>query len=140
FSRYDGLEVSLNKRLRNGLQFLAAYTFSHNYSNGATNTTATGGGVQGDQVNNRANYGRTDFNRDHRFVLSYLYQLPRPARFNAFVNNVLGGWAVSGITTIQSGRPLTLTGTNATNLFGITNDRAQLAPGCTYSNLATSGS
>ncbi|HXG92751.1 MAG TPA: carboxypeptidase regulatory-like domain-containing protein [Blastocatellia bacterium] len=140
FSRYDGLEVSLTKRLSSGLQLLAAYTFAHAYSNGATNTTAGGGSVPGDQVNNRANYGRSDFNREHRFVLSYIYFFPSPARFNAFVNTLLGGWAISGVTTIQSGRPLTLTGTNAANIFGITNDRAQLAPGCTHDDLTTRGS
>jgi hypothetical protein len=140
FSRYDGLEVSLTKRFRRGLQFLAAYTFSHAYSNGATNTLAGGGGVPGDQVNNRANYGRSDFNREHRFVFSYVYYLPRPTRFNSVVNTLLGGWAVSGVTTIQSGRPLTLTGTNATNIFGITGDRAQLAPGCSHDDLTTDGS
>jgi hypothetical protein len=139
FSRYDGLEVSVTKRLSSGLQFLAAYTFAHAYSNGATNTLAGGGGVPGDQVNNRANYGRSDFNREHRFVLSYVYFLPSPTRFNSVLNTLLGGWAVSGVTTIQSGRPLTLTGTNATNIFGITGDRAQLAPGCTHDDLTTSG-
>jgi hypothetical protein len=44
------------------------------------------------------------------------------------------------VTTIQSGRPLTLTATNALNVFGITTDRVQLASGCSYDDLATSGS
>jgi hypothetical protein len=43
------------------------------------------------------------------------------------------------VTTIQSGAPLTLTGTNGNNIFGITSDRAQLAAGCTYDDLTTSG-
>jgi hypothetical protein len=141
FSRYDGLEVSVTKRLSSRLQFLAAYTFAHAYSNGAANSSATGtGGVPGDQVNDRANYGRSDFNREHRFVFSYIYYLPSPTRFHAFVDNLLGGWALSGVTTIQSGRPLTLTGTNAQNIFGITGDRAQLAAGCSHEDLPTSGS
>lgn len=140
FSRYDALELSLTKRLSSGLQFLAAYTFSHGYSNGASNTLAGGGGVAGDQVNNRLNYGRTDFNREHRFVFSYVYHLPSPVRFNPVINKLLGGWALSGVTTIQSGRPLTLTGMNSLNVFGITGDRVQLAPGCSHENLANSGS
>lgn len=140
FSRYDGLEVSVTKRMGNGLQFLAAYTFAHAYSNGAANTAAAGGGVSGDQFNNRSNYGRSNFNREHRFVFSYVYHLPSPTRFNALLDNLLGGWAVSGITTIQSGLPLSLTGTNASNIFGITADRAQLASGCSHDDLATSGS
>jgi hypothetical protein len=140
FSRYDGLEVSVTKRVSSGLQFLAAYTFSHAYTNGAANTLAGGGGVAGDQVNNRANYGRADFNREHRFVFSYVYYLPSPIRFNPLLNTLLGGWAISGVTTIQSGRPLSITGQNSSNVFGITGDRVQLAPGCTHEDLVTSGS
>jgi hypothetical protein len=140
-SWYHGLDVSLTKRLANGLQFLAAYTFAHAYSTTARSTGAGGvSGITGNQVNDRSNYGLSDFDRVHRFVLSYLYELPRPQRFNSFWNTVLGGWAVAGVTTIQSGQPLTLTGTNASNVFGIQSDRAQLAAGCSYANLTTPGS
>jgi hypothetical protein len=138
-SWYHGLEASLTKRFGKGLQFLAAYTFAHAYSDAATNTTAAGGGVSGDQNDRRANYGRADFNREHRFVLSYLYQLPSP-KLNAFFNKLFSGWQVAGVTTLQSGLPLSLTGTNANNVFGITGDRAQLAAECSHANLTTSGS
>ena len=139
-SWYHGLEASLTKRFSKGLQFLAAYTFSHAYSNSGQNTVAGGTGVNGDQNNFDANYGRADFNREHRFVFSYLYQLPSPRGFNSFFNGLLGGWGVAGVTTIQSGLPLTLTGTNANNIFGITSDRAQLATGCRYQDLKRKGS
>jgi hypothetical protein len=136
-SWYHGLETSLTKRFSHGLQFQASYTFAHSYSDSADQTGATGFGVSGNQVNRRANYGRTDFNREHRFVFSYVYQLPSVKRFNDFVDKLLGGWSLAGVTTIQSGRPLTLTGRNATNIFGITSDRADLVPGC---DLSTPGS
>lgn len=140
-SRYNSLQLSLTKRFSRGLQFLAAYTFARAYSDAATNTTAAGtGSIAGNQNDRRANYGLTDFNRKHRFVLGYFYQLPSPKRFNSFVNTLIGGWAIAGGTTIQSGVPLTLTGTNGSNAFGITNDRVQLAAGCTHADLATSGS
>lgn len=139
-SRYNALELSVTKRMTGGLQFLAAYTFARAFSDGATNTVAGGGSVAGDQNNRRANYGLADFNREHRFVFSYVYQLPSPQRFNAFVDKLLGGWSVAGVTTIQTGTPLSFTGTNANNVYGITNDRAQLAAGCTHDDLTTSGS
>ncbi|MGH9897861.1 MAG: hypothetical protein ACRD4L_03295, partial [Pyrinomonadaceae bacterium] len=66
--------------------------------------------------------------------------LPSPRRFNGFVNTLLGDWSVAGVTTIQSGLPISLIGTNLNNAFGITTDRAQLAAGCTNADLATSGS
>lgn len=138
-SWYHSLEASLNKRLGNGLQFLAAYTFAHAYTDAATNTFAGGGGVAGDNNDRHANYGRADFNREHRLVLSYVYSFPSP-RIQALVDKLLGGWSVAGVTTFQSGLPLTLTGTNANNIFGITTDRAQLAAGCNHSDLTTDGS
>jgi hypothetical protein len=97
-------------------------------------------GITGNQADDRSNYGLSDFDRVHRFVLSYFYELPRPHKSGSFWNGLLGGWALAGVTTIQSGLPLTLTGTNANNVFGIQSDRAQLAPGCSYSTLVTSGS
>jgi hypothetical protein len=137
-SWYNGLETSVTKRMSHGLQFLAAYTFSRCLSTAGANTGAAGDGVlPGNQLNPKATYGRCDFNREHRFVFSYVYELPKPTRFNSFINNVLGGWALSGVTTIQSGQWLTLTGTNANNVFGTDTDLAQIIPGC---KLATSGS
>ena len=139
-SWYNGLEVSVTRRLSKGLQFLAGYTFARSYSDAATNTSASGFGFAGNQNDRRANYGRSDFNREHRFVLSYVYNLPGPQRFNGFVNTLMGGWSVAGVTTIQSGFPLILFGTNANNAFGITGNRVQLAAGCSHADLATSGS
>jgi Carboxypeptidase regulatory-like domain/TonB-dependent Receptor Plug Domain len=139
-SWYHGLDASLTKRLSRGLQFLAAYTFSHAYSTFGRNTTAAGvAGIAGNQNDARANYGRSEFNREHRLVVSYLYQFPSPQRFSAFIDNILGGWSVAGVTTFQSGLPMSLTGTNVNNIFGITTDRVQLAAGCTYSDLTNSG-
>ena len=139
-SRYDSLQVSVTKRLSRGLHFLAAYTFAHAY-NDAGVTDASGFGFSGNQNNRRANYGRdASSNREHRFILSYVYQLPSPTRFKSILNNLMGGWSVAGVTTIQSGLPLSLTGTNAANAFGIANDRVQLAPGCTHDDLVRSGS
>jgi hypothetical protein len=140
-SWYHGLETSLTKRLSKGLQFLAAYTFAKSYSTTARSTAAGGtSGIFGNQNDARANYGLSEFNRVQRFVVSYLYELPRLNAANAFAKQLLSGWAIAGVTTFQSGLPLTLTGTNSNNVYGITNDRAALAAGCTYKQLVTPGS
>jgi hypothetical protein len=137
-SFYNSLEVSVTKRMSRGLQFLAAYTFARGFDDvgGATDASGTGGGT-GNQANRRANYGLDS--REHRFVFSYVYNFPRP-KMNRFADALLGGWSIAGVTTIQSGLPLTLTGTNSANAFGITADRVQMAAGCTYNGLVTSGS
>jgi hypothetical protein len=53
---------------------------------------------------------------------------------------LFGGWTASGILTLQSGTALTIAYNNATNVFGISEDRAQLVPGCANSNLVRPGS
>jgi len=52
----------------------------------------------------------------------------------------LGGWSLAGIATIQSGSALTITNTNSTNVFGISDDRAQLSGMCSNSELLAGGS
>jgi len=139
-SWYHGLETSVSKRLSKGLQFLASYTFARAYSTTGRSTAAGGtSGVNGNQNDPHANYGRSEFDREHRFVFSYVYQFPNIHMSNSFARQLLSGWSLAGVTTIQSGAPLTLTGTNSNNVYGITGDRAQLAPGCTNDNLVNPG-
>jgi hypothetical protein len=143
-SWYNGLQASLTKRFSNGLQFLASYTWSKEMdTDGVDPEWGSAGGTSslGNQsADPRTRYGPGSFNRNHRFVISYLYSIPGPKNLSSWRGQLLGGWAVSGVTTIQSGQYLTLTGQNSLNVFGISNDRIQLAPGCTNGQLANSGS
>ncbi len=141
WSRYDSGELSLTKRMSRGVQFLASYTWSKNLdTSGASAQSAhnTSAGP-GDQNDPRQTYGPSELSRARRLVFSYLFDI------NIFVNRrdalglLLGGWSISGVTTFQTGRPLTILFTNPNNAYGITNDRAQLAPGCTHDNLVTPG-
>ncbi len=141
-SWYNGLEVSLNKRFSNGLQFLAAYTFARDLATDASISDGANGGLAyGDQNNPKSRYGPDEFIREHRVVISYLYELPWLKNSRSWLGEVAGGWSIAGVTTIQSGHRLTIYNlNNANNVFGISTDRAQLAPGCTYGQLVTSGS
>ena len=141
-SWYNGLEVSITKRLSKGLQFLASYTFAKSLDTDGANVVVVSDAAItiGNQNNPRSRYGRSSFDRLHRFVPSYVYNFPSPKSSSTFVNKLLGGWAVSGVATIQSGTALTLVSTNANNVFGITGDRAQLAAGCTNAQVVTPGS
>jgi hypothetical protein len=141
-SWYNALQVSVTKRVSKGLYFLVSYTFSKDYDSDGQNvtTSSAGGNTTGNQsANNRVRYGRTNFSRDSRFVLSYVYDFPHPKIFGAFGDHVLGGWRLAGVTIMQSGQPLTILATNSNNVYGVTNDQAQFAPGCTKHNLVTPG-
>jgi hypothetical protein len=146
-SWYNALDISLNKRFSNGLQFLAAYTWAKSLTDATDSSigVAQGANLEGNQNNPRARYGQDAFIRPQRFVLSYLYNLPGPRNHLSLEGRFLDGWAVSGVTTIQSGQRLTLVLSNPNNVFGVGNgnlnlDLAQIAPGCTAGQLLTGGS
>ena len=139
-SWYNGLETSLTKRLSRGLQFLASYTFSKTLdTDGADiNSTSSGNALTlGDQNSPRQRWGRASFDRSHRFVFSTTWALPAPSA--GWQSTVLGGWDVAGVATIQSGTALTIADTNANNVFGISEDRAQLSGICSKRQLVTGG-
>ncbi|MFV0389543.1 MAG: carboxypeptidase regulatory-like domain-containing protein [Pyrinomonadaceae bacterium] len=115
-SRYNSLQMSLTKRLSNGLQFLAAFTAGNSmdyYSGAAVNELTN---MPGDQWNWRSNYGPSDFNRKLRFVFSGTYMLPK------FVDNtnaarwLLNDWQVAGIGVWQSGLPFSVIDSNGTSI------------------------
>jgi len=140
-SWYNGLEASLTKRLSQGLQFLASYTFSKTLDTDGANINGTSAGfvpTQGDQNSPRQRWGRTSFDRTHRLAFSATWMLPSPQR--GVARAILGGWSLDGIATIQSGTALTIADTNSTNVFGISEDRAQLTGNCTRSQLVRGGS
>jgi len=140
-SWYNGLEVSLTKRLSHGLQFLASYTFSRTLdTDGADiNSTSSGNALTlGDQNSPGQRWGRASFDRPHRFVFSSTWALPSPADKTLAV--FFAGWGAAAVATIQSGAALTISNTNANNVFGISQDRAQLTGNCTKGQLVTAGS
>jgi len=139
-SWYNGLEVSLTKRMNHGLQFLASYTFSKTLdTDGADiNSTSSGNALTlGDQNSPGQRWGRASFDRTHRFVFSEIWAIPGPA--SGMRREFFGGWILSTVLTIQSGTALTIANTNANNVLGISEDRAELSGNCSKSQLVTGG-
>jgi len=140
-SWYNGLEVSLRKRLGHGLQGLCSYTFSKILDSDGSSINGTSAGnalTLGDQNSPRQRWGRASFNRTHRLVMSGTYVFPSPPQLPA--KAVFGGWSASGVLTLQTGTALTIAYTNLTNVFGISQDRAQLRQGCNKSNVVNPAS
>src|SRR5262249_55554411 len=102
------------------------------------NSTSAGNALTlGDQNSPRGRYGRASFDRTQRFVLSANWMLPSPSR--SLQRAILGGWTLAGVATFQSGKALTVGYTNAVNVFGISEDRAQLAATCAKNQLVRGG-
>ena len=62
-----------------------------------------------DSYNSKNERGLASYDRRHIFVLSYIYPIPFWREQNAWYKYAFGGWELSGITTLQSGRPLNIT-------------------------------
>jgi len=110
FSNYHSLQVRLEKQFSHGLQFQASYTFSHALDDASS--ASLGSANQGDfrlQTRPQDEYGNADFDVRHRFVFSYIYELPfgkgKPFGKNAsgFPNQLISGWQVAGIVTASTG-------------------------------------
>lgn len=107
-STYNSLQTSLSKRFSSGLQFQTAYTFGKSidyYSGGNVNEIAN---VFGDQRNWRTNRGRSDFNREHRLVISGVYAFPKQNFESSFAKGLLNDWQIAGIAVFQSGLPFSV--------------------------------
>ena len=127
-SAYNSLQISLTRRLSQGLQLLASYTYAKSLDNasgqGGLDTTT----ILGNQLDSRANRGVSDFDRTHRFVLSYLWDLPRPAFAPRSTAGrlLLSGWQVAGIITAMSGQPFDIVDAAAGSFyFGANNGLAR---------------
>jgi outer membrane receptor protein involved in Fe transport len=134
-STYNAGYVSLKRRFANNLLFDIAYTFSKTMSNNDESlgvAAITGGSPQipQDFYNIGAEKSLSAFDRPHRFVANYLYEVPLPGFLeqNALTRALLGGFQISGITQYQSGQPFTiLTGVD-TNGNGQGGDRPNVNP------------
>ena len=132
--RYDSMQVTLSRRLTTGMYFQAAYTWSKTIDNvsGSLSTdelNATRNGQNGANIYNlqsdpRQNKARGDFDRPHRLVVSYAYDLPIGrgqylfSNVDGILEKIVGGWSISGIVTYQSGLPFSVTDSTSGGVFG----------------------
>jgi len=119
YSNYNSLQARLEKRFSHGLQFEASYTYSHALDDASSASLGSlNNGDFRDQRYPFLEYGNADFDVRHRFVLSYVYDLPfgkgKAFGTNAsgFVNQVIGNWQVAGIISASTGNYLTVTDPN----------------------------
>jgi hypothetical protein len=109
-SNYNSLQASLEKRFTHGLQFQVAYTWSKSIDNASSFENIL------KPICDRCNRSLSLFDARQRFVVSYLWQLPVPG-YSGAKGVALNGWAVSGITSFQSGFPIRVQSSNDSELM-----------------------
>ncbi|HEX5703949.1 MAG TPA: TonB-dependent receptor [Pyrinomonadaceae bacterium] len=141
-STYNSLQISLTRRFSKGLQFLASYTYAKSIDNASGGSDSTGDvrdtvNIAGNQLDNRANRGVSDFDRGHRFVLSGLWDLPRPPFARSTAGRFLfSNWQLATIVTAMSGLPIDIIDGGAGSFYGLSGGnnafmRPSWAPGAT---------
>ncbi len=130
-SRYDSLQVSVQRRLNKGLQFGIAYTYS--------NTFDYGSDLYANAINTydlRYNFGPADWGRRNIFLANYVYDLPFLRGRNDFISKTLGGWEIAGVIALESGTPATVFNSTG-DVAGVNSDFGQAAnrlAGCNPNN------
>jgi hypothetical protein len=125
FGKYNGLEATLERRMKHGVGLRFVYTYSRSIDNTPQELESSSGSAP-----NGRNYGSwagpSDFDTPHRFIASYVCELPfgRGKQFasHGVLSYLIGNFRTSGVYTYASGRPFTVSAggdrANALDAFG----------------------
>lgn len=134
-STWNALEASIEHRYADGLQLLAAYTFSKLVGDTDGEDANRGDGAAQNHYNLKAERSIDRDDQTHSISLSYVYELPfgRGRKYLANIsrpaNYVLGGWKISGIERFNSSTPIQIGGGLTWMGGASSNSRASFAPG-----------
>jgi hypothetical protein len=125
-SNYNSFQASVNKHLSHGLSVIASYTYSHGLDNSSSFEDHAFNGLGMDPFNLKHYYGDSAYDARQRLVLDYSYLLPSiPGTEHGLINTLVNGWRIAGITTFQTGFPVTL----FNNVSGILGTSSGTCPG-----------
>jgi len=103
-ANYNGLQVTASQRVSHGLSFTAGYTYSHGLDNSSTNQNQF---LPQDSTHAEREYASSDYDMRHRFTFALTYSIPG----REFPGQLLKGWQLNSIVTLQSGQPWTVNDT-----------------------------
>ncbi len=109
-SDYNSFQTQVEKRFSHGVEFHAAYTLSKSLDEASSFENIL------NPLDFRRSRALSLFDARNRFVYSYLWQLPVPAR-HGWTGKLVNGWAVSGITSFQTGFPIRITSSDDLELM-----------------------
>jgi hypothetical protein len=133
-ANYQGLQVTVDRRLSNNLQFQSNFTWSKAIDTDATGNISVGGSLLPDPFDLRWNRGVSALNVPLIWITNLVYNTPSLSGKNWFLRTALGSWGVSAIVTLQSGTPITILGGSGNNnsLAQQSEDRANVISGQPY--------
>jgi hypothetical protein len=114
YGNYAAMSTKVEKRLHKGLQFLAAYVWSHAMANSGTPLSGASGLGTPDPTNFASEYSSASWDIRHSFTNAFLYDIPfgrgksLGTGMNPLADKIIGNWHVNGILTLRTGQPYTL--------------------------------
>ena len=110
-SIYNGLQVVLRRQFHGGFSMSGFYTWSKSIDD-AANVGGNGHNVPQNSFDLLAERALSNFNVGQKLVINHTYELPfgEQRRFlnrGGFGSRIIGDWQLSGVTTLQTGLPLT---------------------------------
>ncbi len=113
---YNSLQVTLNKRLTHGFTILTSYTWAKNLDDASPI----------DGVDFSREHALSDNHLTHRYIGSFIWDLPNPRSARRLARHLLSGWEINGIVEFESGLPFTVVSGRDNSTTGINNDRPDL--------------
>jgi Carboxypeptidase regulatory-like domain len=131
---YNSLQAQIRHNFSHGMLLQASYTWSKNLTNvnapesGELDAGQTDFGTTGSNnpLDLSQQYGLSSAERSQRLIVSYTYSIPSRST-EGISGHLMSGWAISGITTIQNGQPMTVTDAGGGSIYGGSTSRALLA-------------
>jgi hypothetical protein len=134
---YNSLQVKLQQQYRHGISYLVAYTYAKSFDNapGFSDVSASSAATPQNSFCPACERGLSDFNVKSRLVLSPVVLLPfgKGQRFlnhGGITSALVGGWQLSSLVQVQTGRPFTVlygTNLNASLSFNLEDRPNQIA-------------
>jgi len=130
-SNLNSLLLTLERRLVRGFSFKINYTLQKSLDDAPQTAGAQHQNVIRNPLGVPDIYGPSDFDRTHRLVSNFIWQIPAPFGSHRAARAVLGGWELTGIATVQTGAPFTITSSgDQARVGGRTPSYADYVSGC----------
>jgi hypothetical protein len=134
-SWYHSFQAQVTKRFSSGFSVVGSYTLAKSIDSSSTDNL---GATVANPFDLRQERGRSDWDRRHSVVASWLYS-PAIHFSRPVANTLLGGWTFTAIHSLQSGAPITFWMGQDVALDGTSgNQHAELASGATTSTIQMS--
>jgi len=126
---YNAFELGFDRKMAHGLQLQSNFTWAHAIDLASSSNISYGNPELGDPFNLKWNRGNSNMDMPWNWVTNLIYQGPALRNQSKLMQEMLGGWQLSGIMTAQTGNPFSvMSGSNGSG-SNLWIDRADTVPG-----------